>query len=943
MNFTYIASTGALALKTINVGEADIYLRTNAGSIVNDSSSIIARNLALYAGGTNSSVGAPTAVNDINVTLSGTLTAWANEGSGGVYVQESNAMVINGNDVYRFDGLNNIHFGRSIYAGSGGIELESTGTITDNTGGNWYYTDITTNANLTIRNATGLGTAANTLDLNHGTLQVTTLSGDAFLTDWDTIALGAVNVSNAGTDHDLDLRTVNGGGSILNNGSNVIARNLTRMAYGNIGASTAANDINITLSGTLTADARGWGSVYITETGDMSIASVNAWPYSIELEATGAILDANGSNDTATDITGNVLTIRNATRLGNSILDALNLSIEYLSVTNSGGNAYFTEANEIYLQTVNVGANDLTVRALGGSIRDPYNQSKVTAHDLILRVDGGGQIGSTEFDQDGNWFNIDVALSGSLTAVGLGGVYITETSAGGDMSVASINAGSSYVEIQALNGIIKDANGSADTDVDITGGLLRIHDSKGLGNSPEDALNLSGSTLLVDNTTGPAFLTAANGISLSRVNVGAANNLNLRALAGNIAEADYFDYFGNYINQMITANNVVLTVDANGAAIGASGVDNDINVTLTGTVTASAAVGNGGIYLTETGNMSVLSINANTGNIELQADGGTIKDANGTNDEDTDVIAANFTVRNSSGIGSSTLDALNLDITGLAIANGSGDAFLTTAGGFAMGMLNINVAYNLDLRAKSGSITDNNSNVTAGNLTLRVDANNASIGAPGLANHIELHLSGTLNAFAQNGNGGIFFTQSGNGNMALGTIDAGGGNVELEANDRSMLDNGSNIIANNLSLTATGAFKTIGSPGAANDINVTLAGSLTVTAASGFGGIYITETGDMLVNSINAGGGERGGNIELGAIVGSITDVGGVETATDITGNLVTFRNSIRLGNSAADALNLNINYLVISSNSGNVFITTRTDLPSARSISAPTISICRR
>ena len=66
-------------------------------------------------------------------------------------------------------------------------------TITD-VGGTETTTDITA-AGVTIRNATGVGVdAGNSLNLDADTLTITTLSGNAFITEANGIGLGTVNV-----------------------------------------------------------------------------------------------------------------------------------------------------------------------------------------------------------------------------------------------------------------------------------------------------------------------------------------------------------------------------------------------------------------------------------------------------------------------------------------------------------------------------------------------------------------------------------------------------------------------------------------------------------------------------------------------------------------------------------------------------------------------------
>ncbi|MBO6525406.1 MAG: hypothetical protein JJ971_16380, partial [Balneolaceae bacterium] len=173
---------------------------------------------------------------------------------------------------------------------------------------------------------------------------------------------------------------------------------------------------------------------------------------------------------------------------------------------------------------------------------------------------------------------------------------------------------------------------------------------------------------------------------------------------------------------------------------------------------ATASTGAGGIYITETDAMSISSINAGTGNVELES-AGTITDVGGT-ETTTDITAAGVTIRNATGVGVDAGNSLNLDADTLTITTLSGDAFLTEANGIGLGTVNV-VANALTLEAITGNITDNTSAVTAGNLSLTATANGASIGASGAANDINVTLSGTLSATASDGTGGIFIGQTG--------------------------------------------------------------------------------------------------------------------------------------------------------------------------------------
>ena len=86
----------------------------------------------------------------------------------------------------------------------------------------------------------------------------------------------------------------------------------------------------------------------------------------------------------------------------------------------------------------------------------------------------------------------------------------------------------------------------------------------------------------------------------------------------------------------------------------------------------------------------------------------------------------------------------------------------------------------LRLESSLQSITDNSSDIIAGNLALIASGNEGAIGDSGAGADLNITLSGTLTAIADFGGGGIFFTET--GDMEISFIDAGTGPIELETN-----------------------------------------------------------------------------------------------------------------------------------------------------------------
>ena len=138
--------------------------------------------------------------------------------------------------------------------------------------------------------------------------------------------------------------------------------------------------------------------------------------------------------------------------------------------------------------------------------------------------------------------------------------------------------------------------------------------------------------LTVTTSSAPVFLTDADNLGLGTINAG-ANAVRIESLAGNLTNN----------TSAITASDLTLVANASGKAIGVSGTP--INTAVSGNLTASANSGAGGIYLSDTnggGTLTISSIDANTGNIELTSTD-KIRDVVGV-DTTTDIAGANLTI-----------------------------------------------------------------------------------------------------------------------------------------------------------------------------------------------------------------------------------------------------------------------------------------------------------
>jgi hypothetical protein len=244
---------------------------------------------------------------------------------------------------------------------------------------------------------------------------------------------------------------------------------------------------------------------------------------------------------------------------------------------------------------------------------------------------------------------------------------------------------------------------------------------------------------------------------------------------------------------------------------------------LAGTLTASAATNAGGIYISESNDMSIASVSAGSGVVQLTSTGGAI-------DEFVDDAAAKIstsgalTLTASTSIGA-TADAnehLDTTATDVTLVFGT-DLGLTSSGDLAA----------LSLTGTQSGDTDNTYEVTATNLTF--DVTDAG------TNYAITDVTDTT---------GLDFTFQGDESIVVSAISVGAANdVALTSTAGDITDGNAgtlNITAQNLSLTADADGKAIGAAGA-DALDVTLAGTLTASAATNAGGIYISESNDMSI------------------------------------------------------------------------------------------------
>ena len=149
------------------------------------------------------------------------------------------------------------------------------------------------------------------------------------------------------------------------------------------------------------------------------------------------------------------------------------------------------------------------------------------------------------------------------------------------------------------------------------------------------------------------------------------------------------------------------------------------------------------------------------------------------------------------------------------------------------------------------------------------------------------------------------------GDIDLAGIDVGSNLFNLESAAGSISNSTGVIKAKDIVLKANASGESIGTT--SSPIQTEMTGELTAETNQGSGGVYISQAGDLNINSIDA----NQGIVQLNA-TGSVLDAIGNDNDVDIFAADVRITNAGSIGRSANDALNLDVNNLIVSNSSAN-------------------------
>jgi hypothetical protein len=513
------------------------------------------------------------------------------------------------------------------------------------------------------------------------------------------------------------------------------------------------------------------------------------------------------------------------------------------ALTTGGGDVNVNAEGDVTVAAIDAAGGDVELTSTAGSILDDgIDATAIGGRDITLTANAAGRsIGAAATPSD----DIDISPSRVLTASasnGAGGIFIT---ADGDIRVKSVDAGTGSVVLEATAGSINEAGNDLEVDIRGSAVTLRALDEIG-GGLPVSiealaALDLGGVTNLTLDTDASFNVSTSEILTDLTVTVDPAGADNTYELVDNAGDGPSL----TFAVEDVGSDLMVAEVGANATGTG------KLDFALT----------------SDSGDVKIGTLDAGNGAVTLVATAGSINDVG--NDLDVDIRATAVTLRALDEIGG----GLPVSIEALAALDLGGVTNLT---------LDTDASFDV---STSGILTDLTVTVDPAGADNTYELVDNSGAGPSLTFAVEDTGSdltvADVSANAE-GTGNLNFAlTSDSGDVSIGAVDAGAGTLSLEAADGSVLDGSSSVVGGDLVLTAGGADASVGEQ--ASPIEVTLSGALSASASAGAGGVFVAESGDMRVASVEA----DSGPVVLEATAGSINDAGD-DRDVDISGALVT-------------------------------------------------------
>ncbi|MBB6095557.1 filamentous hemagglutinin family protein [Povalibacter uvarum] len=709
---------------------------------------------------------------------------------------------------------------------AGGNVLISAANIADDGDTNGVTRVNAGNVSLT---ATGsIGSATNRIDTNGTAVAVQAGTGSVFLSH-----AGDVEVSGAATAGGIDVEAASG--------NITVASTLQAGGPLTLTAGSATQAGNIVLAGaassgsTATLSALGGGT--ITDTDDASThltaqtlslsaaaigeqanrlsiggGSVNATADAIHLQAANAlqlrsiagqtvVIGANGAltddSDNSTRVSAQTLTLSGGSigAAGNEV----DTAVAVLSASTTAGGIFVSEQGDVQLGTITAAGagNDIAITASGAITGD--GATRIAGNQLSL---SGSSIGAA-----GAELGTQVA---SLTATSTGGVYVNEAD---DLQLNAISG--TDVSINAAGALTDDSNDSTR----VTASNVRLSGTRiGAGDNRVDTA--AGSLTLVASNGGIYFAEQDDVALAEARSSGTGNTVDGRTGGNGSMSVQTLVTQGGAVNLAaggtgsltvtgaIESNNGVVNLTS-GNALALPGLDtgsgavvlrtvNDLNV---GTITASSVS-----ITSDTGNVSLGTINAAGGTVTVTANNGAITD--GT---DTSLTAGQATM-SARSIGGPD-QALNIEVDNLTATATGGGIYINDGGSLTLGTLSAAGEISLvttGALTQTAGVTSNGSDITLIGSSINMQAGSTTV----------------------SGGGNIAYVAN-NGDVRLSAIDASNGRALVMGSGNVYSTLSANSGVNNL--TASGIeIRAGGLNGATGEIG-TLDAPIAIAAAGGGG------------------------------------------------------------------------------------------------------------
>jgi hypothetical protein len=831
--------------------------RTNySGTGSSGTLSVIASSLAFSAGDTGnlttiSSLTDSTGLDFTYLGVGSLRVHDVNVGNGNMLLQASlsngdgNITALNSGSLLTAGNLTLQAYGSGSNIGSGATPLKlAVGSVTASSGTGGIVLQQAGSLNLASLSTTG-------------NLAVTATSGD--------LTLGGLSYGSSST-----LSLTASGGSILAGTGTLTGGGasaaITLSAANGIGTASAPVLVNASAGHTVSASVTGNGSLYLGSTGTLngglSTAVHNGSTLitaasHIKLANMTSATDADGNDINVTASAGDI-TVGSVSGGSDARFNAVNLSANAGRILALPGATL--QAYDVSLHgATGVGSSGQRVSASGQRVQVSSNGGAIyltaAAPSVLSSVDSaGGLIDITT--------TADLLLANALSSGGA--ISVTSSTAGVDLIVGNLNAGSGSVTISTTgsNGTVSD-DGNRNTRV--AGGAVSLTGAGGLGTA-QSTLQTTAATLTLSSGNG-IYLDDNRGAGTTLASVIASNGAVAITAAGNT-----------------TATLVQATADANG---------NDVTLA------------------TSSGDLTVANISAgaNHGAVNLTAAGSIIASGNGTH-----VAAHNASLDAGGDIGSTgaplrlnvaSLDSVfsggaatlaapgDLDVSTTSLNTGS---LSLTAGGTLTLPATLSVAGAVALSGSTDVITSGggrNLHVDASSLVLRSGAAGGSTQLTTSVGSLDAALTGAGNLTVNNtgtlasttlatSNGDIGATSS--TGLTAGSVVAGGSSrtVSLTATSGDLAVTTVNAGSNGtINLAAGGALDGTSATLTANALNL-LSGQGIGSSSAGFathaatvsaqvtgtGGIWLAPTGAVTLGALSTANGDisvaGNGNIQSG-------------------------------------------------------------------------------